>query len=80
MEPLGEVFNTSEDERDGKSWSKLKVRVVGEYLFISNIPEARDCRRKHHNRNIMDNIDTVLENEYLVQRRNEYGRESSQAV
>ena len=62
LEPLGET------EVKDRSWSKLDVRIVEDFIVVTNTVRARGCIRRTHNENIMFNIDKILEDNYLKEK------------
>lgn len=47
-----------------RSWSLAEVRIIDEFIVLSNNPQAKDCLRLTHNQNLLFNIERKLENEY----------------
>ena len=52
----------------GRSWSKVEVRVIKDFIVVTNTVRARGCLRRTHNENIMFNIDKILEDNYLKEK------------
>ena len=56
---------------EGRSWSKVRVKVLEDFIMVSNLPEARGCMRLTHNQNILMNIERILEDKYLKEKNDE---------
>jgi len=65
LERLGETLVK------GRSWSKVEVRVLDQFIVVTNTVRARGCLRRTHNENIMFNIEKILEDNYLKEKQDE---------
>jgi len=71
LEPLGSTTI------DGRSWSKLDVRIVDHFIVVTNTVRAKGCLRRTHNENLMFNIEKILEDNYLKEKQDATNAELS---